>query len=123
MGAQEIKNSEDFKRLIARYFTTIKPTNDKTGIYIAEISVSGYCELSYVISNILKLCILALDHETLGISKTAKDSSIDIALILKVVTQLLPIDEIEFLDEINKMVVTDLDLVDLESVLRTVNCE
>ncbi|KIA98942.1 hypothetical protein OA93_06885 [Flavobacterium sp. KMS] len=117
MGAQEIKNSDDFKRLIARYFTTIKPINNKKDSYTAEISVSNYCELSYAISNMLKLCILALDHEAIGISKTAKDSSIDVALILKVVTQLLPMDEIEFLDEINKMVVTNPDSADLESVI------
>ncbi|WP_409415474.1 hypothetical protein [Flavobacterium sp. PS2] len=107
MEAQRIENSEDFKQLIARYFTTIKPANDKADIYTTEIRVSSYCELSYVISNMLKLCVQVLDHEALGISKTAKDSSIDIALILKVVTQLLPLEEIEFLDEINKMVITD----------------
>jgi hypothetical protein len=109
MEVKEIDKPEDFRQLITRYFTTIKPTNDKTDSHTAEIKVSNYCELSYVISNMLKLCILALDHEALGISKTAKDSSIDIALILKVVTQLLPMDEIEFLDEINKMVIADSD--------------
>ncbi|KFF18414.1 hypothetical protein [Flavobacterium hydatis] len=107
MEVKEVDKPEDFRQLIARYFTTIKPTNDKVGIYTAEIRVSNYCELSCVISNMLKLCILALDHEAVGISKTTKDSSIDIALILKIVTQLLPMDEIEFLDEINKMVVRD----------------
>lgn len=98
MEAQEIENCEDFRQLITRYFTTIKPANDKTKVYTAEIRVLNYCELSYIISNILKLCILALDHEAPEISKTLKDSSVDIALILKVVTQLLPMEEIEFLD-------------------------
>ncbi|MBF7091933.1 hypothetical protein IUY40_10315 [Flavobacterium sp. ALJ2] len=98
---------EDFRQLIDRYFTTIKPTSDKTDIYTAEIKVLGYCELLYIISNILKLCTLALDHEALEISKESKDSSIDIALLLKVVTQLLPLEEIEFLDEINKIVTTN----------------
>ncbi|OUL64268.1 hypothetical protein [Flavobacterium sp. AJR] len=107
MEAQRIENSEDFKQLIARYFTTIKPANDKTDIYTAEIRVSSYCELLYIISNMLKLCILALDYEAPEMCMTLKDSSVDIALILKVVTQLLPMEEIEFLDEINKMVITD----------------
>ncbi|MCV9931402.1 hypothetical protein OIU80_03845 [Flavobacterium sp. LS1R47] len=113
MEAQGIVNTEDFRQLIARYFTTIKPVNDKTGSYTAEIRVSNYCELSYVITNMLKLCTLALDHETLEVSNTARDSSIDIALILKVVMQLLPLDEIEFLDEINKMLITDMKSKDL----------
>jgi hypothetical protein len=107
MEVQEIKNSEEFRQLIARYFTTIKPLNDKTGRCTVEIKVSNYCELSYVITNMLKLCALALDHETPGISNMARDSSIDIALILKVVMQLLPLEEIEFMDEINKMVVKE----------------
>lgn len=112
MEAQRIENSEDFKQLIARYFTTMKPANDKTDIYTTEIRVSSYCELSYIISNMLKLCIQALDHER------CKDSSIDIALLLKVVVQLLPLEEIEFLDEINKRVVMNADCKDLESVIK-----
>lgn len=113
MVVPEIKNSDEFRQLIASYFTTIKPLNDKTGCCIAEIKVSNYCELSYVITNMLKLCALALDHETPGISNMARDSSIDIALILKVVMQLLPLDEIEFMDEINKMLITNPNSTDL----------
>lgn len=99
--------SEDFRQLIDRYFMTIKPINDKRDGYAVEIKVLGYCELSCIISNMIKLCALALDDEALEISKGGKDSSIDIALLLKVVTQLFPLDEIEFLDEINKMFTTN----------------
>ncbi|WP_242499233.1 hypothetical protein [Flavobacterium sp. 140616W15] len=107
MEAHEIMKSEDFRQLIDRYFTTIKPANDKKGVCAVEIKVLGYCELLYIISNMIKLCTLALDHEELEISNGVKDSSIDIALLLKVVTQLLPLDEIELLDEINKMFIAN----------------
>ncbi|MDN3671781.1 hypothetical protein QWY99_01700 [Flavobacterium branchiarum] len=113
MEVQKNVNSNEFRQLIARYFTTIKPLNGKMDSYTAEIKVLNYCELSSVITNMLKLCTLALDHETPEISNMPRDSSIDIALILKVVTQLLPLEEIEFLDEINKMFITNPNSTDL----------
>ena len=76
-------------------------------MYTAEIRVLNYFELAYVISNMLKLCILALDQEAPEISNTVKNTSIKVGVVLEIVTQLLPIDEIEFLDEIHQMLIAD----------------
>ncbi|OXE99616.1 hypothetical protein BC749_1248 [Flavobacterium araucananum] len=99
----ELKNSESFRKLVARYFKTIKPVNNKTDIHIAEIRVLGYSELACITSSMLKLCILALEQDAPEVSRTVKNPSIDVALILEIVAQLLPVHEIEFLDEINQM--------------------
>lgn len=106
MEANEIKNLEKIRKLSVRYFNTLKHI-DKTNIYTAEIRVLNYYELAYVISNMLKLCVLALDQEAPEISKTVKNQSINVAVILEIVTQLLPIDEIEFLDEIHPLIFDD----------------
>lgn len=52
----------------------------------------------------LKLCILALEHEEHKISETRKDQSINVALMLEVLLQLFPLDEFEFLSEIKQLV-------------------
>lgn len=107
METNEIKNLENIRKLSVRYFKTLKPVTDKTDMYTAEIRVLNYYELAYVISNMLKLCILALDQEAPEISNTVKNTSINVGVVLEIVTQLLPINEIEFLDEMHQMLMTD----------------
>jgi hypothetical protein len=41
------------------------------------------------------------------ISKTVKNTSINVAVVLEIVAQLLPLDEIEFLDEIDQILIAD----------------
>lgn len=107
METNEIKKVENIKKLSVRYFNTLKPVTDKKDMYTAEIRVLNYCELAYVISNMLKLCILALDQEAPEISETIKNPSINVASVLEIVAQLLPLDEIEHLDEMHQILSTD----------------
>lgn len=107
METNEIKNLENIRKLSVRYFNTLKPVTHKTDIYTAEIRVLSYYELAYVISNMLKLCILALDQEAPVISNTVKNTSINVGVVLEIVTQLLPVNEIEFLDEIQQLLIVD----------------
>ena len=105
MEAKEIKDLQYLRKLMSQYLNTLKGPNDKTGFYTAEIKLINYSELGCVITNMLKLCILALDSEAQEISKTIKDTSINVALILEVVMQLFPVDEFELLSEINELLI------------------
>lgn len=107
MEKNEIKNLEKIRKLSGRYFNTLKPVTHRKDIYTAEIRVLNYFELTYVVSNMLKLCILALDQEAPEISKTVKNTSINVGVVLEIIAQLLPLDEIEFLDEIHEMLIND----------------
>jgi hypothetical protein len=78
------------------YLNTLKTPIDKTDYYTAEIKLLHYGELGCVITNMLKLCILALNSEAQEISKRIKNPSVDVALILEVVLQLFPADELSF---------------------------
>ena len=51
--------------------------------------------------------MLALDQEPPEISKTIKNPAINVASVLEIVAQLLPLDEIEFLDEMHQIFSTD----------------
>lgn len=58
-----------------------------------------YSELGCVITNMLKLCILALEQEN------CKKQTIDIGLILEQALHLFPTDEMELLDIISEVLV------------------
>ncbi|WP_427872176.1 hypothetical protein [Flavobacterium sp. MMS24-S5] len=98
MESNEIKNL-DLKKLTSLYFHTLKPANDKTNV--AEIKFQNYLELGCVITDMLKLCILALEQDAYKIPETDKRQSINIGLILETVLQLIPQDEFDFLSEID----------------------
>ncbi|TDE43186.1 hypothetical protein E0I26_11260 [Flavobacterium rhamnosiphilum] len=101
METNEIKNLETIKRLTASCLSTLKPVEDKSEIYTAEIRVYDYYELASVIRNLLKLCIVALDQDGAEVPITIKNQVIDVGLILGIALQLFPIDEFELLNEIS----------------------
>lgn len=107
MEINEIEKMENLRKLTASYFSTLKPCGHKKGNYAAQIKLANYSELGCVITEILKLCIVALDHDAHKTSYTIKNSPINVSLILEMVLELFPSDEFEVLDEINKMFIAD----------------
>ena len=103
MKTDEIEKIEAIRKLANRCLRTLKPAGNKSGLYTAEIRVSGYFELASIVRNLLKLCIVALDQDSAEIPKTIESQSIDIGLILGVALQLFPIDEFELLNEISTL--------------------
>lgn len=90
-----IEKLENLKKLTALYLNTLKPVSEEKNIYEAKIKLSSYTELSSIITQMLKSCILVLELNA------NKDS--DIALMLEMVLQLLPVDEFELLDRISEI--------------------
>ena len=85
METNEIKNLDHLKKLTSLYFRTLKPSNDQTEMNIAKIKFLNYAELGYVITDMLKLCILALDQDAHKIPETNKSQSINVSLILETI--------------------------------------
>lgn len=104
MKPNEIKSLENLRKLTARYCTTLNPSKDKTKFYTAQIELLDYYELGCVITNMLKLCILALENES---HDADRDSPINISLILETVLKMFPLDEFEMLSEINEILIED----------------
>lgn len=102
MEANETKSVERLKQLTALYFKTLKPATDNSKEYTAQIKVVNYLELGCIITDLLKMCILALDHDPPNSEN--KSSAINVSLILETVLSIFPSDEMEFLgfvEEIN----------------------
>lgn len=51
----------------------------------------------------MKLCIIALDQDSAEVPPTIQNQYIDVGLILRIALQLLPVDELEFLNEITDL--------------------
>nr|WP_315200582.1 hypothetical protein [uncultured Flavobacterium sp.] len=109
METVEIKKQRSMEKLTAMCLTTLKPTKDKDGIYTAQIRVFDYLELASIIKNLMKLCIVALDHDGAKVPNTIENRSIDVGLILGIALQLFPIDEFELLNEIRILFPVDHD--------------
>jgi hypothetical protein len=107
METIETKNLERLKKLSSLYFNTLKPSNDESETYTVQIKLSNYSELGCVITEILKLCIVALDHDAHKSSYTLKNSPINVALVLEMVLEMFPTNEFDVLDEINQMFVAN----------------
>lgn len=98
----EIKKLENLKILTARYCNTLAPSPDNKGTYTAKINLLNYDELASTITEMLKLCIIALDYEAHK-PETTKYSPINVGLILEMVLELFPTDEFELITEINEV--------------------
>jgi len=103
MRTNDIENLEISRKLITTCLSTLRPTNDKSEVYNAQIRFYDYYELASVIRNLMKLCIVALDQDCAEVPTTIKNQSIDVGLILGITLQLFPIDEFELLNEVNKL--------------------
>lgn len=107
MESNEIKSLNNLRKLTARYSTTLNPSKDKTKFYTAQIELLDYYELGCIITEMLKLCIVALENDSHTISDVEKNSPINVSLILETVLKMFPLDEFEMLSEINEILVED----------------
>jgi len=101
MEIDEIKKLERIGVLSERLLNTLKPADDKRGMYNAEIRIYDYYELVSIIRNLMKLCIIALDRDSAEVPPTILNQNIDVGLILGIALQLFPIDEFELINEIS----------------------
>lgn len=116
MEIDEIEKLETIKRLTSSCLNTLRPVDNKNRIHIAEIKIYDYYELASVIRNLMKLCILALDHDGAELPDTIENQFIDVGLILGITLQLFPVDEFELLNEISILFPADNDEVTKEKI-------
>lgn len=103
METDEIIKLKKIGMLSERLLNTLKPAEDKRGMYIAEIRVYDYYELASIIKNLMKLCITAVHYDSVEVPPTIANQHIDVGLILGIALQLFPIDEFELINEISDL--------------------
>ncbi|WP_264551679.1 hypothetical protein [Flavobacterium sp. N2038] len=103
METHEKETLQKLQKLTAQYFTTLEPNNEANS-YTAQFKVVNYLELGCLITDLLKLCILALDNDMHNFSKKDKSATINVSLILETILHLFPMDEMEFLGFVSEVV-------------------
>lgn len=107
METNEIKKLERLRQLTAKYCNTLTLSTDETGTHTTQIKVLDYYELGCTITEIIKLCIVALEQDAHQTSPNIKTSPINVALVLEMVLEMFPLDEFELITEINEVLVGD----------------
>jgi len=92
---------EDLLELASNNLRKLQPDNRRNGAYTVSVSVANYSESLLMAADLIKMCILSNEaqRERLYTFK-AGISLFDISGIMELVLQLLPIAEVELLDEL-----------------------
>jgi hypothetical protein len=103
METNKIKTTPELQELASALFTTLTPDKLKKDLYTVSFTVYDYSHLMLIISDLMKLCVSVIEYESELDSCSNENSKINIAQILKIAIELLPIDEAAFLDKSRKL--------------------
>ena len=84
------------------YFKLLKPDEDREGVYKVELTTKGYLDTAFMISNFLKVCILAMytdEHP----GRSIPQPNHNVQEVLKCILELIPLEEMELLDELREL--------------------
>lgn len=86
-----------FLNLVSKmnFFTNLKSEQQHDSV-APHLKIASYNELNLTISSLLRTCIQTLKNDP-------SETDIDIINLLEIAIQLLPHDEMELLDELNKI--------------------
>ncbi|GLU43284.1 HEPN domain-containing protein [Allomuricauda sp. NBRC 101325] len=90
------------KELEKMYFHALKPYLPEKELYSVELITEGYCETSFMISNLIKVCIVALENEYIP-TRIVPQPHHNVSEVLGYILDLIPHDEMEFLDKTRKL--------------------
>jgi len=105
MKTESLEIPQHLADIASDHFRLLKPANLKRKIDTVELRLSGYSDVMYLIADIVKVSILALDAA--GDShRSIPDPPSNIGGILSVILDLIPYEEAELLDKIRYSVLT-----------------
>jgi hypothetical protein len=99
MQTNNSKTKQELHELVSALFTTITPSQQKKELYTVSFTVYDYSHLILIISDLINLCVRAIEDESERGFGSKGNSKVNIAQILNIANELLPIDEAAFLDK------------------------
>tara|TARA_R110002012_G_scaffold272711_1_gene458347 strand:+ start:3886 stop:5097 length:1212 start_codon:yes stop_codon:yes gene_type:complete len=105
---KSVKNNDEssllgqLKELEKMHFHALKPYIPEKGLYSVELITKGYQETSFMISDLIKVCITALENENFS-TRSVPQPHYNISEVLGYILDLIPHDEMEFLDKVRKL--------------------
>ncbi|MCK0158939.1 hypothetical protein MWU65_17260 [Cellulophaga sp. F20128] len=91
--------------IFEKEFSALKHYPFKKGLYTAGIVTEGYLDVSFMISNLLKVCIIAMEADYCS-TRSIPEPEHNIREVLRYVLDLIPHNEMEVLDAFRELAVT-----------------
>ncbi|HCO85342.1 MAG TPA: hypothetical protein DIT95_17685 [Arenibacter sp.] len=101
-GSEEGGTLNKIKALTKKHFYTLKRCPSIKELYSVNLITEGYLETSFMISNLLKVCITALEADYIP-NRVVPEPEQNIREVLGYVLNLIPYEEMEFLDKIRQL--------------------
>tara|TARA_R110002020_G_scaffold63170_2_gene168673 strand:+ start:31602 stop:32777 length:1176 start_codon:yes stop_codon:yes gene_type:complete len=91
------------KELTEEHFDTLKPDPYRKNSYYIELETSSYLDTSFMISNLLKVCIMALEANgsSTGVVQQPEHNVME---VLGYILDMVPYEEMEFLDKTRDLI-------------------
>lgn len=101
-NSNEKEMLDRIKGFAKEHYEFLKPYPYKEGLYKIELLCEGYLDTSFIIANLLKVCILAINSEDCH-ERLIPEPSHNIQEVLKYILELIPYEEMELLDKLKKL--------------------
>jgi len=116
---------DNLRQIAQEHFVLLEPENIAKKRDTVEIRLSGYSDVTHLIGDIVKVCILAMGDGSPQTTAHIPSPESNISVVLPIILDLLPYEESDLLDRIRHDVLnpetfeeTDWDLI-LETISLT----
>lgn len=90
------------RQIAEKHFVLLESKNSKKKLDTIQLNLSGYSDVMYLIADIVKVCMLALEGETS--CTRIPEPMVNISGVLGIVLDLIPYEEADLLDKIREAV-------------------
>lgn len=100
MKDEIIKLTPELRQMAEKHFVLLESQNAKKKRDTIQLNLSGYTDVMYLMADIVKVCMLALEGETS--SSRIPEPATNISGVLGIILDLIPYEEAELLDTIRQ---------------------
>lgn len=93
---------DKIKKLTQEHFYILKPHPHRKDVFHLNLLTNGYLDTSFMIANLLKVCIMALEADY-SPNPLIKEPENDVSEVLGYVLQMIPFEEMELLDKVKEL--------------------
>ena len=90
------------REMAAKHFVLLESKNRSKKRDAVALQLSGYSDIMFLIADLVKVCILALESEAIGVR--IPEPTTKISGVLSIILDLLPYEEADLLDHIREAV-------------------
>ena len=96
------------RQLAEKHFVLLESQNPKKKRDTIQLNLSGYSDVMYLIADIVKVCMLALEYES-GLERIPEPAT-NICGVLGIILDLIPYEEADLLDYLREAVLQPVEI-------------